>query len=109
MSLVPQFPCLFPLDSKLKFRVNVVEWVVFVLKFAIWDVIEQNKVICEYVRLSTLMNRRPIANIYIFINKIVRFYSRIRKIGLAPIHMAPTVGKDQVTVRKTESKLFWLQ
>ena len=55
------------------------------------------------------MNRRPIANIYIFINKIVRFYSRIRKIGLAPIHMAPTVGKDQVTVRKTESKLFWLQ
>lgn len=55
------------------------------------------------------MNKRPIANIYIIVNMIVRFYLGIRKIGLAPIHMAPTVGKDQVTVRKTESKLFWLQ
>lgn len=52
------------------------------------------------------MNRRPITNVYIIVNMIVRFYSRIRKMGLAPIHMVPIVGKDQVTIGKTESKLY---
>ena len=56
-----------------------------------------------------MINKRPIANIYIIVNMIARFYSGIRKFGLAPIHMATTIGKDQVTVKKTESKLFWLQ